>query len=127
MKSDTVDENVRAVFLHWVETFQKKRAQMDEKRNKLIRAALKIGYTVADLKQAINGVRNTPHNMGYNDRHTMYIDIGLILRDADHIDRYMSKAPAKKEEKSKAEEKIMSDPAVKKKALETLRAMARVR
>ena len=130
MKSKTVDENIQAVFLHWVEIFQKKRAQMDDKRKKLISSALRMGYTVADLKQAIDGVRNTPHNMGVNDRQTMYVDIGLIFRDADHIDRYMSKAPRltaqKPRENSRIEEKIIADPMVRKKALEALRAMARV-
>lgn len=130
----TVDEKINAVFLHWVETFQKKRARLDDKRKKIISAALNIkpvGYSVDDLKTAIDGVRNTPHNMGFNDRQTMYIDIGLIFRDADHIDRYMSKAPKSNGQKSGAldrtEERIIADPIVRKKALETLRAMAKWR
>lgn len=116
---------VDEVFEYWKKVFNKPRAKMDDKREKLIRAALNLEYTVDDLKQVIDGVRNTPHNMGFNDRQTMYIDIGLIFRDADHIDRYMSKAPAKKETKPKEEEKVSRTPAVKEKALQELRAMKR--
>lgn len=77
--------DVRAVFDHWRETWQHPHAKLDEKRRKRIREALD-GYTVAQLRDAISGYRNSPHHRGQNDRNTVYDDIGLFLRDAAHID-----------------------------------------
>ena len=57
-----------------------------------IKQALKLGYSVADLKQAIDGCAKTPFNMGKNDNGQRYDEIGLILRDAAHIDRFINNA-----------------------------------
>ena len=73
------------VFRHWREVHGHDRAQLDAKRRRLIRAALE-NYSEADLCMAISGYRNSPHHMGQNDRGTVYDDIGLMLRDASHID-----------------------------------------
>lgn len=82
----TVDrEEVQRVFDHWKTVWNKPRARLDEKRRKLIRAALK-NYTEADLCQSISGYQNSPHHLGQNDRDTVYDDIGLFLRDSQHID-----------------------------------------
>ena len=78
-------EATARIFRHWCETYGHPRAQLDAKRRKLIRAAL-ANYTEADLCFAISGYRNSPHHMGANDRATVYDDIGLLLRDAAHID-----------------------------------------
>jgi hypothetical protein len=61
------------------------RSQLDEKRRKVIRHALKR-YSEADLCMAISGYLNSPHHMGENDRNAVYDDIELLLRDAKHID-----------------------------------------
>ena len=73
------------VFAHWREGFGHPKAVLDEKRRRVIAAAL-AKYSEADLCQAIDGYRNSPHHMGHNDRATVYDDIALFLRDAQHID-----------------------------------------
>lgn len=78
-------EVVERVFDHWRTVHQHPTAKLDEKRRRLIRAALK-GYAEADLCEAIAGYRNSPHHMGQNDRGTRYDSIELFLRDAKHID-----------------------------------------
>ena len=83
--SDRIGESVARVFRHWREVHGHDRAQLDAKRRRLIRAALE-NYSEADLCMAISGYRNSPHHMGQNDRGTVYDDIGLMLRDASHID-----------------------------------------
>lgn len=83
--SDGIGEAVARVFRHWREVHNHPRAQLDAKRRKLIRAAL-LNYSEADLCLSISGYRNSPHHMGQNDRATVYDDIGLMLRDASHID-----------------------------------------
>lgn len=85
--------DVRRVFDHWREVMTHPRAVLDTKRTKLIARWLKPGsYTADDLCQAIDGCSKTPHNMGQNDTGTRYDDLGLILRDADHIDRFRRNA-----------------------------------
>ena len=84
-------ENVRAVFAHWQQVMDHPRAQLDEKRVRVIKARL-LGYTVEELKLAIDGCKLTPHNMGDNDRRTVFDGIHLIFRDADQVDRFKATA-----------------------------------
>ena len=76
---------VERVFAHWRQRFGHAKAVLDTKRHKIISSALGM-YSEADLCQAIDGYRNSPHHMGHNDRNTVYDDITLFLRDAQHID-----------------------------------------
>jgi len=75
------------VFEHWKTTHEHPRANADDKRRKLIFHALDLGYTEADLCQAITGYLNSPHHMGENDRNTKYDSMELMLRDSKHIDQ----------------------------------------
>lgn len=77
--------DVTGVFEHWKREHGHPKSQLDEKRLKLIRVALK-SYTPEQLCQSISGYKNSPHHMGQNDRRTVYDDIELFLRDAKHID-----------------------------------------
>lgn len=86
--------DVETVFDHWRQVMDSPRSILDRKRAGLIRQALKLGYTVDDLRAAINGCRMTPHNMGVNERGTRFNGLDLILRNADNIDRFMGTARA---------------------------------
>ena len=77
--------DVQAVFDHWKQTHSHPKAQLDDKRLKVIRVALKT-YSADQLCQSISGYKNSPHHMGQNDRKTVYDDIEIFLRDAKHID-----------------------------------------
>jgi hypothetical protein len=72
-------------FEHWQSVHGPPKAQIDDKRRRVIRAAL-ANYTADQLCEAISGYQNSPHHMGVNDRSTRYDDICLFLRDASHID-----------------------------------------
>jgi hypothetical protein len=80
------------VFQYWQITMNHPRAKFDGKRERLIIKALQLGYRIDELKQAIDGCKNTPFNMGQNDRNQVYDYLTLILRDAEHIERFISKA-----------------------------------
>jgi hypothetical protein len=84
-----VPGDVEQVFEHWQEVWGKRKAQLDEKRRKVIKVALK-SYPVDDLRKSISGYRNSPHHRGENDRKTPYDSIELFLRDAQHIDAGMA-------------------------------------
>ena len=83
---------VRDVFAFWQTTMDHPQARLDDKRKRHIRSALKMGYSVNDLKSAILGCSLTPHNIGFNDRNQRYDGLHLILRSADQIDRFIRNA-----------------------------------
>lgn len=59
-------------------------ARMTDKRAGKVRARLKEGYTVEDLKQAVDGLLG-------NDWHVQrgFTDLELICRDQAHVEQYM--------------------------------------
>jgi hypothetical protein len=84
-----VDPQIENVFEHWKVLMDHPNAKLDEKRKGIIRKALKFGYSVSELCQAIAGCSYTPHNMGDNDRGQRYDGLHVILCDADQIDRFI--------------------------------------
>lgn len=79
------------VFDHWRKVMGHPDAKAVAKRRKAVAARLKEGYTVEQLKAAIDGCSKTPHNMGQNDRHERYDDLELICRDGAHVERFLTK------------------------------------
>lgn len=77
--------DVAKVFDHWREVWGKRKAQLDAKRLRVIKLALK-SYSVEDLCKAVAGYRNSPHHRGENERRTPFDDIELFLRDSKHIE-----------------------------------------
>lgn len=70
------------------------RAMLSPERGRLIDRRLAEGYPVDLLIDAIHGNHADPHCNGENDRLKQYHAINLILRDADHIERYAELAEA---------------------------------
>lgn len=79
-----------SVFEYWKKVMNHPQAIFDDKREKLVRARLKAGYTVDQLCKAIDGCKGSPWHQGQNDRSTVYDDLGLILRDASKVDGFMA-------------------------------------
>jgi hypothetical protein len=84
---------VTAVFDHWRKVWKHPKAVLDPKRKKAIAAQLRR-YSADDLCKAISGYLKSEHHTGKNDRNTVYDDIGLLLRDAAHIDAGIQLADA---------------------------------
>jgi len=84
--------STQELFNYWQAAMNHPRAIFDAKRKRKVVQALKLGYSLADLKKAIDGCSKTPYNMGQNDNGQVYDDISLIFRDADHIERFMNNA-----------------------------------
>lgn len=87
------------IFGYWQTRMESPRSKLDSKRRGFIERALKLGYSPKDLCKAIRGCSLTPHNMGTNDRQTKFNGIGLIFRDAEHIERFIGNdnAPPRQE------------------------------
>lgn len=93
-----VPTDIAAVFDHWKQTHNHPRSQLDEKRRKVIRLALK-SYPAEQLCAAIDGYKNSPFHMGQNERKTVYDDIETLLKDGKHIDAGLKFAEQGKTEK----------------------------
>lgn len=77
------------VFEFWRVVMEKPRSHLGHTRRSKINAALKIGYSVDDLRLAIVGCKYDNWSQGENDRHRKYDDIELICRDEVRIDRFI--------------------------------------
>lgn len=97
---------VVVVFDHWRSTLQHPEAKLTPKRRRLVRERLGEGYTVADVRRAIEGCRASPFHMGVNDRRRVYDDIALICRDGEHVEQFKAlwKQPPRPEADLQAEE-----------------------
>lgn len=88
MSRQTRDQ-VKEVFDHWITTMGKtSQAKLTDKRKKCVEARLKEGYTVDQIKQAIEGCAKSPHHMGQNDSGTVYDDLTLICRSGDKVEQF---------------------------------------
>ena len=65
-----------------------------KKTETLLRARLSEGFTVDELKKAIDGNHRDPHCCGQNDRGKEYHDLELIVRDDSHVRKYIASADA---------------------------------
>jgi hypothetical protein len=83
--STAFGDPVKRVFKHWQDRYNHPQANLDAKRRRVIGAAIKH-YDEATVIAAIDGYASSPHHMGENDRHTIYDDISLFLRDSKHIE-----------------------------------------
>ena len=81
----TGDAPTVRVFEHWKTVFGHPSARLDAKRRRLIAGALKL-YPESELFQAISGYLKSPFHMGENEDRKRYDGLGLMLRDAEHID-----------------------------------------
>lgn len=87
-------EEISDVFAYWQEAMGKQSASLTPQRRDKIRIRLRDGYTVDQLKAAVDGCRASPHNMGDNDRGRPFNDIELILRNETNVEKFLELAPA---------------------------------
>lgn len=81
---------IREVFAYWQYRMGHPQAKLTPEREKKISARLKEGYTVAQIKQGIDGCRASPHHQGQNDNGTIYDDITLICRNGSKLEWFIA-------------------------------------
>ncbi len=80
----------REIFNYWKSVMNKDNSsRLNKKRESAIKARMKEGYSALDIKQAIDGCSNTPHNMGQNENGELYNDLELICRNGSNLERFM--------------------------------------
>lgn len=106
-KSPSVaSEAVLAVFHHWQQVMAYPQARLDASRQKWIREALRIGYSIAELCQAIDGCAQTPYYMGKNDRGQRYDGCHNIFKSADQIDQFIRHAHSPPQPQGKSDQRL---------------------
>lgn len=90
-KKDMYLSQVQEVFVYWQVQLNHSRSDLNAKRKTAVRARLVQGYSVDEIKQAIDGCRSSPWHMGDNPNRTVYDDLTLICRDDNHLNMFISK------------------------------------
>lgn len=87
-------EAVAAVFASWQAATGRTGTRLDAKRASKIRSALAL-YPLEDVLDAVRGWQNDSFYCGENDRGRVYNEITMLLRDAEHVERFrdMARAP----------------------------------
>lgn len=85
-------QDVQDVFAYWQQVMGHHHAKLDDKRAKAIGARLSDGYTVADLRLAVDGCKQSPFHMGENDTKAIHDDIELICRNGPKVDGFIKRA-----------------------------------
>lgn len=83
-------DKVQGLFAYWQEVMGKPNSILTDKREKAVKAILKTGYTVDQVKQAIDGCKRSPFHQGVNERRTVYDDLALICRDGEHLEQFIN-------------------------------------
>ena len=88
--STKVNESVEDVFSYWCQVMGKNENQnkLTTKREKAIKARLKEGYTVEEIKTSIYGCSQDSFSMGHNDRNKPFNDIELICRSGEKLESF---------------------------------------
>ena len=90
-KATAAESPHKLIFNYWFLRMGKtKTAKLSVKRSKVIKDRLADGYTVEEIKTAIDNCRGSNWHMGANDRAQQYNDIELICRSAEKLERFIS-------------------------------------
>lgn len=108
------NDDVLDVFQYWVEqdtrtggtTLAKK---LTNDRRQKIRARLKEGYEVEQLKQAIDYYLSQPFYLGENDRSKRYTDLTTIFRTGSKVEEGLQAAPVKSVKRTLSLEELEAD------------------
>lgn len=89
VRPDNLTDDEWNVFEHWRQKTGKASAMLSAERLTLIRRWLATpGVTVERLQRAIDGCCRTPWNRGDNPERKKYLELTLILRNAETLERF---------------------------------------
>ena len=93
------------VFDYWKSVLNHPNSKLDDKRRTKIKNALRLGYTVSQLCQAVDGCSKSAWHMGQNDDGKVFDSVDLIFRNADKIDSFIAKDSSPPIAKTKTQQK----------------------
>lgn len=86
----TERDPVTEIFDYWKSVMAHPNAKLHDDRRRVVKARLKDGFTVDEIKLAIDGCKLSPHHQGLNDRQTVYDDLELICRKPSQIEKFIN-------------------------------------
>lgn len=92
---ESLSSSVFEVFDYWAAVMKKDRSRikLNDKRKRLIQSRLKEGWTIEDLKRAIDGCKASDFHQGREPGNPQIHDsIDLITRDGSHVEQFMELA-----------------------------------
>ena len=91
LTDDGVCDAASMVFFYWLKAMGKTdKIKFTPRRKKAVLARLKSGYSVDDLKQAIDGCAMSPFHMGQSESGVVYDDLELICRNPEKVDGFIA-------------------------------------
>lgn len=81
--------DVQAVFDHWRSVLGHPDGKLTPKRVSAVRGRLRDGYSLEQLKLAIDGCKASAFHMGDNGHRKVYDDLSLICRDGEHVEQFL--------------------------------------
>jgi len=88
--STSPEEN--EVFEHWQRVCDKPRAKFTSDRRAKVRARLRDGYTVEDIKRAIDGITTSSFHRGENESGREFMGLELICQTGGKLEGFMGAA-----------------------------------
>lgn len=86
--ADITPGAVLEVFEYWQAKLNKKGAKLTADRRTKIEARLREGYTIADIRRAIDNIAASDFHRGANERSTEYCDLTLICRTGSKLEGF---------------------------------------
>ena len=84
----TTSSDVDVVFDYWRSTLKHPDAKLTPKRRAKILGRFKEGYTVDDLRRAVDGCAQSAFHQGVNDNAKVYDDLELICRSGEKVEQF---------------------------------------
>lgn len=85
-----MNSDVQQIFEYWQQVMDHPRAKLDVSRRRAITARLKEGYTVDQIKAAIDGCKASDFHQGKNNAGAVYDGLTLICRNAEKVDFFIA-------------------------------------
>ena len=80
---------VTELFDYWKLVMNHPKAKLDNARKKKIIAAIKLGFSVDELKRAIDGCSKSPWYMGQNNDKRKYDGVSVVFKNAEKIEQFI--------------------------------------
>lgn len=82
-------DETQEIFRHWQKILNHPKSKLDAKRRTKIVQRLADGYSVEDLKKAIEGVKKSSFHMGDNNHGKIYDGILVIFRNSEQVETFI--------------------------------------
>ena len=82
-------KQISEIFAYWQTTLGHPRARLTADRKAAVRRRLAEGYSIDEIKRAIDGCKASPFHQGENDAGAVYDDLTLICRSGSKLEQFI--------------------------------------